>query len=78
MEILTAEQFDELCSRADILQRDGSGIKVLRLADGQMVEIFRRKHLISSACFCPYARRFQRNAARLAALGVSSVRVSRC
>lgn len=77
MEILTADQFDELCSKADVLQRDGFGVKVLRLDDGQMVEIFRRKHLFSSAWFRPYAGRFQRNAARLAALGVSTIRVNR-
>jgi hypothetical protein len=81
MEILTAEQFDELCSKADVLQKDASGVKVVRRADGQMVKIFRRKHLLSSAWFRPYARRFQQNAERLAALGVSTVRVnklSRC
>ncbi len=77
MEILTAEQFDDLCSKGDVLQRDASGVKVLRLADGQMVKIFRRKHLLSSAWFRPYARRFRQNAERLAALGISTVRVNR-
>jgi hypothetical protein len=77
MEILTAEQFDELCSKADVLMRDASGVKVLRQTDGQMVKIFRRKHLLSSAWFRPYAKRFQQNAARLAALGVRTVRVNR-
>lgn len=77
MEHLPIEQYRELCSQAKILQQDRFGPKVLRLGDGQMVKIFRRKRLLSSALIRPYARRFQRNAARLAARGITTVTVTR-
>jgi hypothetical protein len=77
METLTAEQYKELCSNAEIVQKDAYGPKVLRLADGQMVKIFRRKSFFSSALFRPYAGRFRKNAYRLSELGIRTVRVNR-
>lgn len=77
METLSTEQYEELCSRARILQKDAYGPKVLRLADGRMVKIFRRKRLFSSALWRPYARRFRNNAVRLAELGIPTVKVDR-
>ncbi|RON25472.1 MULTISPECIES: toluene tolerance protein [Pseudomonas] len=46
---------------ADVLEADGKGDKVLCLADGSMLKLFRRKRLLTSALWAPYARRFTDN-----------------
>ncbi|PKO85994.1 MAG: toluene tolerance protein [Betaproteobacteria bacterium HGW-Betaproteobacteria-12] len=51
---------------ATVLEFDRFGDKVLRLADGTMLKLFRRKRLLTSAALFPYAQRFARNAAALA------------
>lgn len=53
-----------------VLERDRHGEKVLRLADGSFLKLFRRKRLISSAAWYPYAKRFADNALALSALGI--------
>lgn len=60
---------------ARVLERDPTGDKVLRLADGTFIKMFRRKRLISSAAWYPYAQRFADNAAALAGRGIPSPRV---
>lgn len=50
---------------ARVIEADGSGDKVLILADGSMLKFFRRKRLISSALVFPYAKRFAGNAQAL-------------
>jgi tRNA A-37 threonylcarbamoyl transferase component Bud32 len=67
------EQQDYLAMRegAEVLEVDHYGEKVLRLVDGTILKLFRRRRrLISSAALFPYARRFANNAATLARLGV--------
>lgn len=46
---------------AEVIEADGSGDKVLVLADGTMLKFFRRKRLMSSALLFPYAQRFAAN-----------------
>lgn len=46
---------------AQVIEADGSGDKVLVLADGTMLKFFRRKRLLSSALVFPYAQRFASN-----------------
>lgn len=55
---------------AEILEADGHGDKVLALADGTMLKLFRRKRLLSSALVFPYARRFISNAKTLGLMGI--------
>ena len=55
---------------AEVLEADPHGDKVLRLADGTILKLFRRKRLISSAALYPYAQRFANNAAALEKLGI--------
>lgn len=64
----TLEHDDYLALRADahVLERDRHGDKVLQLADGSYLKLFRRKRLISSAAWYPYAQRFADNALALA------------
>lgn len=76
MQRLTAEQFSELTRGAEVLSRDTFGDKVLRRPDGTIVKLFRRKRLLSSALFWPYAARFATAAGRLKQLGIESVEVT--
>lgn len=55
---------------AEVLEVDHHGEKVLRLADGSILKLFRRRRIVSSAALYPYARRFANNAAALARIGV--------
>ena len=50
---------------AAVLEADGFGDKVLRLADGTILKLFRRKRLFSSAAWSPYAQRFADHAEAL-------------
>lgn len=72
---LNPAEFQKLCASAEILEQDTHGLKVLRLSNGDMLKIFRVKHLISSARIYSYARRFCRNADRLRKLGIPTVTV---
>jgi len=53
---LSHDQYRSLRADAQVIEADGHGEKVLRLADGTFVKLFRRKRLISSALFYPYAK----------------------
>ncbi len=75
MQPLSADAYQGLVHNATQLEADGHGPKVLRLADGSFLKIFRRKRLISSEAFRPYAKRFAENAKILHAAGVPVPRV---
>ena len=60
---------------ATVLEADRYGEKVLRLTDGTIFKLFRRKRLVTSAALLPYARRFVNNALALAKKGVPVPRV---
>lgn len=68
----TLEHDDYLALRAgaQVLERDRHGDKVLQLADGSYLKLFRRKRLISSTAWYPYAKRFADNARALAERGI--------
>ena len=59
------QDFLALKAGAEVLEADLHGEKVLRLTDGSMFKLFRRKRLITSAAWYPYAQRFVDNAAAL-------------
>ena len=65
LEITTHDNFLALRTGAKVLEADAYGEKVLLLTDGSMLKLFRRKRLISSALWYPYACRFVDNAAAL-------------
>lgn len=60
---------------ATVLEFDLFGDKVLRLADGTMLKLFRRKRLLTSAALFPYAGRFASNAQALAKAGIAAPKV---
>jgi hypothetical protein len=70
LKILSLETFEQLCADSEVLEKDGHGDKVLRLTDGSIVKLFRRKRLISSAVWSPYARRFASNCLIVGKLGI--------
>ena len=64
------EEYLALRDGAEVLEKDGHGEKVLRLADGSVLKLFRNKRLISSTAWYPYAQRFVDNAGALQKRGV--------
>jgi tRNA A-37 threonylcarbamoyl transferase component Bud32 len=66
MQALDHAHYLSLVEGAEVLEADHSGDKVLRLVDGSMLKLFRRKRLISSAAWYPYAQRFADNCVTLA------------
>jgi phage gp46-like protein len=62
VQTLSHDAYLALRADATVLERDLHGDKVLQLADGSYLKLFRRKRLISSAAWYPYAQRFADNA----------------
>ena len=75
MDVLDHPAFLALTTGADVLEQDAHGDKVLRLADGSFVKLFRRKRVVSSTAWYPYAQRFADNAEALAQRGIPVPRV---
>jgi len=74
--LLEFADFNALLQRSKVLMEDRHGIKVLATPDGGIVKLFRRKRLLSSALWDPYATRFARNAVNLKKLGIPTVEVT--
>lgn len=72
---LSHDQYLSLRADAVVIEADGHGEKVLRLADGTFLKLFRRKRLVSSALVYPYAKRFADNITALANRGIACHRV---
>lgn len=70
MQPLSREQYDIWRTGAQVLEKDAHGEKVLRLADGTFLKLFRRKSWFSKTAFHPPAKRFAENAAELQRLGI--------
>lgn len=73
MKKYTLDEYIRLRKNAEVLAKDRSGDKVLRLQNGSMLKLFRVKHLISSARFVPYVRRFSNNAKKLSMMDIPTV-----
>lgn len=67
---ISNEQFLSLRQHAELIEADHHGEKVLKLSDGSFLKLFRRKRLISSELYRPYAVRFALNAESLQTLQV--------
>lgn len=77
MERINKEEYQQLIDGAEVIEEDAFGIKVLETKKGEMIKLFRRKRLLSSALFYPYAVRFVDNAKKLIQLGVPTVTINR-
>lgn len=67
---LDLDAYRQLREGGTVLESDLYGEKVIRLDDGAFLKVFRRKRLISSALFYPYAQRFADNCQAVAAKGI--------
>lgn len=70
MQRLSDTQFQQWRADANVLEQDHHGEKVLLLADGTMLKLFRRKSWFSKTVFFPPAQRFADNALALSKLGI--------
>lgn len=77
MQKLEYTAYLEMRKDADVLEADGKGDKVLRLTDGTMLKLFRRKRLLTSALWAPYAQRFASNCQALRARDIECPTVRR-
>ena len=75
MNVLDHQEFLVLKAGAEVLEQDAHGEKVLRLTNGSLIKLFRRKRLVSSTAWYPYAQRFADNAEALAQRGIPVPRV---
>lgn len=73
---LSHDDYLILRTEAIVLEQDRHGDKVLQLADGSYLKLFRRKRLLSSAVWYPYAQRFADNAIALNRLRVACPKVA--
>ncbi len=74
---ISLSDFQEMSRDSQCLSRDSYGDKVLLTKENIVYKIFRRKRLVSSALFFPYAVRFYKNAKRLKTLGIPTVDVQK-
>jgi tRNA A-37 threonylcarbamoyl transferase component Bud32 len=70
LQTLSHDAYLALRASATVVERDRHGEKVLQLEDGNYLKLFRRKRLISSAAWYPYAQRFADNALILEKLAI--------
>lgn len=70
MNVLPQDAYLTLRQGATVIEADSFGEKVLLLVDGSMLKLFRRKRLLSSAAWYPYAERFADNASALRERGI--------
>ena len=73
LEDITVTEFERIVDAGELVVADSHGPNVLHLDNGNMIKLFRRKRLISSALFSPYAVRFTNNAFKLSALDIPTV-----
>lgn len=65
MQTISHEDYVALKKNAKVIEYDLHGEKVIQLANGNYLKLFRRKRLLSSAAWYPYAQRFADNAQAL-------------
>lgn len=73
LECLSPAQLTEISLGSEVLEQDGRGLKVLRLASGEILKFFRVKRWLSSASLLPYCIRFCKHAELLQSLGVPTL-----
>lgn len=65
----------EILNDAEIIERDPRGIKVLKLANSNILKVFRLRNDFSLARWWPYSRRFCNNANRLIQREIPTINV---
>lgn len=75
MRIVTANLFQDWLSQGVVLEKDSHGPKVIRLANGDFLKIFRSRRNTLLERLLPAAKRFQRNSERLNDRGIATPKV---
>ncbi len=75
MNSISKEEYQQLIKGAEIIEQDSFRIKVLETKNNEMIKLFRRKRLFSTALLKPYAVRFVDNAKKLHSLGIPTINI---
>lgn len=75
MQPLSTAGFAQMSSAAQVIEEDGLGPKVLRLADGSFLKLFRRRRWYTSGSFNPYSERFAVNSEQVRQAGIPTPQV---
>ncbi|MEZ5530386.1 MAG: hypothetical protein R3E57_10755 [Porticoccaceae bacterium] len=75
MKKLSKDEYAALREGATVIEADLYGDKVLLLADGTYLKLFRVKRLFSAARFYPYSKRFVKNVGKLMEKGIPTVTI---
>lgn len=78
MRIVTANELQGWLHHGDVLEKDSHGPKVIRLANGELLKIFRSRRNPLLARLRPDAQRFAERANRLQALGIQTPQICEC
>lgn len=70
---ISDEEYATIQNSAELIVADLLSPKVMRKPNGNFLKFFRRKRMISSAMFAPYAIRFVNNAFRLKELAIPTI-----
>lgn len=72
---LDRARLEQIIESSEVVEKDGHGIKVLRLQDGRYLKYFRRKRWFNRELLSPAAVRFARHARKLENLGIPTLSV---
>ncbi|MES2821014.1 MAG: lipopolysaccharide kinase InaA family protein [Pseudomonadota bacterium] len=78
MRIVTANELQDWLSQGELLEKDSRGPKVVLLANGQLLKIFRSRRMPLINRLLPAAERFARHAEQLQALGIHTPEILEC
>jgi len=73
MKSVTQQELDRLIDSGEILEKDGHGVKVVRLQDDRYLKIFNRRPGLSMAKIWPRSKQFARNAKNLKKRRITTV-----
>jgi RIO-like serine/threonine protein kinase len=75
MRIVTANELQDWLSQGEVLEKDSHGVKVVRLADGNILKIFRSRRHPLIVRLRPDASRFSEHASRLQSMGIQTPQI---
>jgi O-antigen ligase/tRNA A-37 threonylcarbamoyl transferase component Bud32 len=72
---LSASTFDTMTAQAQVIEADGRGPKVLQLADGSFLKLFRSRPWYTTGSFNPYSERFVINSNQLRSMDIPTPQI---
>lgn len=77
MRIVTANELQGWLDQGEVLEKDSRGPKVIKLADGDLLKIFRSRRTLMGR-LRPDAQRFEKHAQHLRKLGIRTPDINAC